>query len=326
MKRALLGLLLCSLCFVTLPSCGVPAPPKQQEIISILPEEIRTVAIQNPFTGEDQVHELALQSLEIEKRQTNEKDDMVYCVLDMKDEWYHYTKYINLHFVYYDQGGWLLEDYAPYASHQWELLKSPFHTEEVSSIIATEWYSEEATLKEQDLENGALCFSAQVNEPHVNGAYLGEVIVICQFDGIEWVYEINNENVRFIWDIVGKWEGSGLIDPDRYGPEDGEVVLAIQNFDQDTLSTNGTWDMKILTHVASGEVWNRQKTFDIGDGGQVGISLEDGGKYLYFRENEINDGFTYNDSYCLFTPDLAVANFGEAAFTRYWDIVLERTE
>ena len=113
---ALAGVMLC----VFLTSCGIPKPPNEKEIKKELPKEITTITENSPFDGGDaSVYDLEVQSLVIDKRQTNEKEDIAYVTIELENEWYHVTKHLVLLYNYYDKGGWILDDF--YRSEETEV-------------------------------------------------------------------------------------------------------------------------------------------------------------------------------------------------------------
>lgn len=94
MKKKILLILFAMLLCTILSSCGIPKPPENEQIIQDLPEEITTIIIENPFdlTNAD-VYEMEVKNLLIEKRQTDGKSDLIYCIIDLENQYYHYTKY-----------------------------------------------------------------------------------------------------------------------------------------------------------------------------------------------------------------------------------------
>ncbi len=84
MKKRYALLLLTSIlfCFL-LTSCGVPKPPKAEKMNLDLPLEVKELVVENPFDATNaDVYDMEA-SVEIDKRQTSEKEDIVYRVLGL---------------------------------------------------------------------------------------------------------------------------------------------------------------------------------------------------------------------------------------------------
>lgn len=101
----------------------------EKQIIENLPKDFVTMTIENPFTDEISDMQLTIDSLEIEKRQTNEKDDTIYCIVKLSNEYFEFTKYIRCYYVYYDKGGWILENWDYYQDETCKLIANPFPDE-----------------------------------------------------------------------------------------------------------------------------------------------------------------------------------------------------
>lgn len=251
MKKKILLILFAMLLCTILSSCGIPKPPENEQIIQDLPEEITTIIIENPFdlTNAD-VYEMEVKNLLIEKRQTDGKSDLIYCIIDLENQYYHYTKYIQLNYNFYDQGGWILDQYDTYAPDEWELLTSPFGAEEVKGVLYNVPIVDSGTVT-SDLTDNTIQFSFPVEETHANGAYKGTAIVICRFDGKCWQYETNTDDICFVWDVNGTWQyyNSEVDEYVYHKTITYQVDVTIDSFDQNTNIIQGTLYMQYtLTH------------------------------------------------------------------------------
>ena len=149
-------------------------------------------------------YEMNVNKVLIEKHQTNEQEDSAYCVIELENEFYQFTKYMKMNYNYDDKGGWILDNYSEYRDTEWKLLGCPLTAEDTAHMCnySQVEYKETAT----ELENGLVTFYFDVEETHKNGKYKGTAAICCQFDGEEWACNRNIENVHFIWDIVGNQE------------------------------------------------------------------------------------------------------------------------
>lgn len=91
-----------------LAACGNAAPDEGQ-IKKDMPEEARMIYVDSGY-GEDEIV-LDVTGVNILKRQTNDKDDTVYCTISMENEDYRYVANWVLTYNYYDQGGWILDSW-----------------------------------------------------------------------------------------------------------------------------------------------------------------------------------------------------------------------
>lgn len=257
MKKMMIGLLPCLLCLVLLSACGIPKPPQEAQIVRNLPNEIKTLVIEHRVSDDDRyisrddfvlenppdVYEMDVESVSIEKRQTNEKEDLVYCTVKLKNAYYRCTKYLQLCYNYYDEGGWILDDWSETSPSTVEVTELPITRGRIAQIAGENDTNIDPEAVEADLENGIIRFPVKVEDFYNNGRDVGTVVVTCRLDGTTWKYDKNVDDIRFVWDLVGRWEYS-KIEEDWGGTYESVIDLTIENFDQDTLSMDGTWNMR----------------------------------------------------------------------------------
>lgn len=244
MKKIVLPIFICAILCTLLTSCGIPKPPNEDQIANSLPNDLSTVIIANPFDDmNSDVYEMNIKEVVIEKRQTNEKSDTAYCRVTLENEYYRFTKHLELNYNYYDKGGWILDRYNEYVPPEWEVLSAPFDTDDVSSVLDYCTGTVGSGTTTSHLPRGAIEYSFPVEDAHNNGAYKGTAIVKCQFDGQSWTIDKDTTDVKFIWDIVGTWKYSEI----EYFTSSifwvKEIVVTINEFDQTLTSMNGTWYM-----------------------------------------------------------------------------------
>lgn len=127
---ALLG---CALCLSLLAGCGGPSggsipqpeasaptlvstwldvPPKEGQILADLNNwEEAALPDQIPYTG-----------CEVIKRQSNpeDKEDIVYCSVTGGEQFRQFTRQYQFLYIFYDEGGWILEEVTPYREEDWQ--------------------------------------------------------------------------------------------------------------------------------------------------------------------------------------------------------------
>lgn len=105
-----LGVLL-ALCALLLCSCGRGAKSEKQIKADILEKGVMDVMAVSDVPIEE------ISSLKILKRQTNKelKTDYVYVTVEADTETAHFVRSIKLTYNYYDDQGWVLDEYEPYA-------------------------------------------------------------------------------------------------------------------------------------------------------------------------------------------------------------------
>lgn len=187
-----------------------PAPPNEERIKRTLPNEITKLSVNNPFYEYEWESEyiednLDVLSVKIEKRQTNEKDDTAYCVIDLQNEFYHFTKYLILNYVYYDEGGWMLENWTTYREDAYEILKNPFEENAVERKM--NFLEEEPNAKaiSCSLEGDTITYRTQYKKKSTFCTEEGERIDTYTFNGTSWISSCDISNVNRIWDISGEW-------------------------------------------------------------------------------------------------------------------------
>lgn len=305
------SMLLC----VFLTSCGIPKPPEANQISQDLSSEFKTLIIENPFDATNaDVYDMDI-STAVDKRQTNEKDDTVYCLVQLINEYYRITKYLRLNYTYYDKGGWILEGYDEYQDQECEVLKCPFDAEEIAAVLSLDYSTVEFKKVDEHFPYGGISFYFEVEDVHKNGAYQGTASVDLNFDGTQWDCEINSDQVEFIWDIEGTWEYL-KIEEAYYttGKDIEEIKVTVDSFDQAKGVITGTWYMQVHYPLIQS---HSETTKQLNDKTQVGINVEKGLVDLYDAPGKIT-----MHSYVHFYPDKVEAVYAG----KFHEVELERQE
>lgn len=112
MKRILSLLLTITIVFV-LSACsgGRKGVSMEQIETDILNLETIEDYFYSEFTYYD-YNKITIDDISIVKRQTNfdDKEDLVFCNVSLQDEYFNVTFTIEMKYIYYDEGGWILED------------------------------------------------------------------------------------------------------------------------------------------------------------------------------------------------------------------------
>ena len=301
----LMSVLLC----ILLTSCGDSNPPKETKIIQELPDDITMAVIENPFDAANaDVYYMDVVSLSIEKRQTNDKEDIVYCIVELGNQYYHFSKYVTLYYNYYDQGGWMLDNWEYYQNTEYRVLSSPFSGEEILPAAQQRYaYSEYSSLSENWDKNEAT-FHFSVNEPHTNGTYTGDYKITCRFDGVKWETSNDASDVQFLWDIEGTWQYENSAQ-DVFGKSYSYgIILIIDDFDRDTLT--GSLEM-FYKNYGFGYLLTSSEN--------IGITIDKSEIEIFTDPNIVT-----MHSYVHFTPDEAVGC--KAGYSGFGPVQLQRVE
>lgn len=324
--RVLFVLSISIIMMIVLSSCGARRPPQKARIIKDLSEELSDVKIINPLssTSVETVH-VDIKDLVIEKRQTNDKSDIVFCTVELRNNTYCFTRYLRLSYVYYDQGGWILEDYDDSKKLEWKLLSSPFtgaDAEKLKSIVRqsiTEVGDPEQTV---DLEGGIISYRFPVRDEHQNGYYSGFFYETLSFDGARWTLE-EEQDKRFFWTIdntVWKYNYYDSFFP--YGKIMKEVEVQVHHVDTDKEEISGSWYWLYHTDATGSYGFDREFPNNVDQIEFKSIDTLPNRTYTYsIRIYNIEDR---PSSYVDFKPDSVEAHFNAIGGYITLNVDLER--
>lgn len=209
MKKRVWGLLTMMLALVVLMSLnacsGSPKPPQEAQIRDDIPQELLVVPVYK--NGETETFPLDISSISIEKRQTNEKDDTVYCVLELENELYCVTRHVRMDYTFYDEGGWMLDGCSE--TEDWKISKvkaNPFTEDELIRMVS-EYDSVQIESVEVLPEACEIDTLFTVETKAENLTTSGTVEVKRSLERTnEWTkIEYNYDELRLDWDVVGHW-------------------------------------------------------------------------------------------------------------------------
>lgn len=84
----------------------------EEEIIGTIPQEVKTIFVyeySDRFSVGAKEFVLEIEDIEIEKRNTDEEYDTIYCTLHMNNDYYAAVSEVVLYYTYYEVGGWILD-------------------------------------------------------------------------------------------------------------------------------------------------------------------------------------------------------------------------
>lgn len=211
----------------------------EKEISSNLPSEFSEISV---LSGDQtEYYDLALDEFVIRKRQTNEKDDTIYCTITEVDSNYTYTIDCVLYFNYYDQGGWILDNYE---IEQSSIQPSAAVDQSVSDYDVSCYYDDfEFQDCEYDESDRTAHYTYTVKDKDVYLSREGKVQLdynFCDYgNNAEWKLDcVDESGIRDIWDIEGTWIGEE--DTKGYGYYQLNFVLSDYNSEDLTVDVQGS--------------------------------------------------------------------------------------
>lgn len=134
-----------------LAGCGTKTPGQEDMIRDLADAGYGSVRIGYEDTN------MEIDSLTIERENSNKSEVVAYCAVEMHNENVKATIYYELIYRHYDKGGWYLEDCAEYADRKYMPL-SGVNVEEAIAVIRDEKFGDETEMvltgEETMLEEG----------------------------------------------------------------------------------------------------------------------------------------------------------------------------
>lgn len=209
-------------------------PYDEKKIMQDIPADI--LAIRVDGVG----YSMTVDSLEIVKRQTEDRVDEIYCTIVMSNQYYKVEGDYYCCYNYYDKGGWILE------SSNISNVNISILSEELPSIVEEELLKEHISYKSkfydiQDVsveKTNDIGYTIKYNIIRKNtycyesGTYIIEYFLV-NHGGLAFSWEKAEYPVDLLitWDIVGTYVGeddycSCELVIDYYNPETNEVHIA----------------------------------------------------------------------------------------------------
>lgn len=227
LKRILFFTFTMILSSILLSGCK-QSPPNEEKIAQDIPLALKNLTVDN------EIYELDVVSIEIEKRQTNEKDDLVYFQFEMNHGAYTVTGGYAFYYIYYDEGGWILEGTQEYGEMAitYEGETSPLETD----LDATSWELDQA-LHYYDTVAQTACwkngpasytytYDVAKSLPYQSKAGTITLTYTLTSDywlDYHWERAVDDSAVSASWDIIGTWQGTIS--------DDETIVVTVDSFD-----------------------------------------------------------------------------------------------
>lgn len=277
-----------------LSGCGSKIPSKN-DIMSDISENVSIIPIENPFTGLIDYQELEITSFEIDKSQTTDSRYDAYCIIDMENGFYKFTKYIVCNYKKYDGDIWELNGSKEYQTTEFAVVKNPFTEEDVYIMIDNdkyEYYPKYINAQPKEIsfelsnENDVCCNLMCERDNKYSTISIYDTMWY-SFNGTSWnQIDSNRSETTKNWNIVGTWRLAVNF-------VWGTFELMIDSFDYSSLSGSGYCKFTEIDGFGRTAYSN---TYRIGDANIT----EEGGLKIKWDD----------DSYVLIYPDGAEAKYG----------------
>ncbi len=206
--------LLCVLVLVVIALIKGSAP-SETWLVENIPIELLT------YEYDSILYTSTVESMEIERRNTEDGVDDVYCIIVLKDDMMKRTAYIEMISRKYSQGGWILESWSEYQPEEGVPLQGLEEDFVYSYLNEEKAYTGLYGCKEQgNLETGMLLYSCDVNEQHeyvtTSGSVVLKAILESDVDRLPhsyyWYFDTDSSGVTVDWNLEGDFgcEPNGL--------------------------------------------------------------------------------------------------------------------
>ena len=199
MKKIYILLLVCTL-FILAGCSREPRVLNENGLADIIPSAI---------SGQ-----MVVRNVGIDRRQINDREDIVYAIITMEDNDIQRTAYYRLVINYYDVGGWMVDEWRSYQFATSLPLKPPADNM-IYNLMEDTFIGYTIALISTDIDNfggGETTHIFEVHKEGIHGVVSGEVIITSRFSssGEQWALFINSGNVSANWNFdnfVGLWHG-----------------------------------------------------------------------------------------------------------------------
>lgn len=174
-------------------------------------------------------------SVNIEKRQTNDKQDTAYCEVKMSNDQYQATAYYVMIFDYYDKGGWQLDNYEKYN----DTLIVPtggYPKDKIISFLKDQYnYNSVEFVSSNKISDTSFSCKFKVSGDCPYAKEVGTVIVNQSFSKTKyyWITNVDTSGIISDWSsLIGKW---------TYKDSMRDFSVNIKNFDGKKISLSYSW-------------------------------------------------------------------------------------
>lgn len=268
------------LCCVFLVACnGIKKPLNKNKIAEVVPEEILAYSLNNK-------HEvMSIKDVSIERRQTNNKEDIVYLAIDMESSDLHRTAYYIFTINYYDTGGWILDNWETYQDTVAYPLKAP--PIEAANKVMDEYFTNYNYDKTNtdNIRDGSCTITFDVNDTRPNLTYSGKADVIFRLyqpqpERFLWNTSINRSEIISKWNIIGEWSAIH----DGYGYN--YLSMNITEVTDNTIKVNGVYGYSSNSYSQSAENCDFNEAFPFqSNSSTISFTLYDQWGWSYWSIN-----------------------------------------
>ena len=186
---------------ISLAACG-RRPLNDRGLSKIIPEEILIYSL------DYNENKMSVKNVTIERRQTNDKEDIVYAIISMEDDYIHRTAYYILTINYYDVGGWIIDSWEEYQETEAYPLQPP--SESLITNHLNERFKNFSFISndKESVKDRHYSYTYFVNDEEQNFTRYGEITIIFSLygsDNLFWRPVINTDDLNISWNIIGNW-------------------------------------------------------------------------------------------------------------------------
>ena len=188
--------------FAWLTTRGGNKPLNENKIAQIVPNDILK------YTLNGTTNTMTVNNVSIDKRQTYEKNDIVYAVINMEDRYVNRTAYYIFTINYYDKGGWMIEKWEKYRDSTSYPLSPP--SENTANNEISKQYKSYTlnSVVTHDLINGKCAYVYDISDAKRYATFSGQAEVVFSLnsgDDLQWSSSVRASGLTVKWDISGKY-------------------------------------------------------------------------------------------------------------------------
>jgi hypothetical protein len=194
--------------------CGGDSPNRplnERGLADIIPENILSYSLD----GETRI--MSVNSITIDRRQTIDKVDTVYTVIEMSDEYVRRTAYYKFTINFYDVGGWMIDEQEQYQDTTAIPLKIPSGLEDKAADVMSERQINNFNMLSinQNIEEGTVNFIFDIQDTQLYLTHSGTFNIEYSFrsvgEGFSWIRTSWHQNDLITSlnrsNLVGEWSG-----------------------------------------------------------------------------------------------------------------------
>ena len=241
--------------------CGKGRVPKEKDIIQDLQE-----AEYNEIIRGSKHIEMNIDSLKIDRQSVDDKEMTAYCIIDMHNEDVKATLYYELYYIYYDKGGWHLEDCMEWEKAEYTPL-SGVNVQEAVDELLTEYdyrYSEAELVREEtNLDACEAQLTFETRKYWDNCTVTEQITVEYSFERGLWKSgDITSETKSVDFSpLVGKTYKSEMegIEVNFIAMDEENKTITLEYLD--LLHDGATWQQKTVRYVVVDNIMYIEKVY-----------------------------------------------------------------